>query len=61
MSLRNGSWFHGKRLPYLVVRMRTTAMEWVVKHWDRLPREVVECPSPEVFKGHVDMLVRDVV
>jgi len=25
----------------------------VVKHWDRLPREVVDAPSPEVFKSQV--------
>ncbi|KFQ73382.1 hypothetical protein N335_12784, partial [Phaethon lepturus] len=27
----------------------------VVKHWHRLPRAVVESPSLEVFKEHVDM------
>ncbi|GAB0207971.1 mitochondrial enolase superfamily member 1 [Grus japonensis] len=53
LKLREGRFRFSIRKKFFTVR--------VVRHWNRLPREVVEAPSLEVFKARLDEALGNVV
>ncbi|KFP96451.1 hypothetical protein N330_03697, partial [Leptosomus discolor] len=44
----------------LAIRKKFFTMK-VVKHWNRLPREVVEAPSLETFKARLDRALGNLI
>ncbi|KGL77690.1 hypothetical protein N309_03852, partial [Tinamus guttatus] len=48
-KLKNQKFHRNLRKKFFTVR--------VTEHWNRLPREVVESPSLEIFKSHLDAVL----
>jgi len=53
-------WGKGHKLKHRKFRLNTRKNFFplrVMEHWNRLPREVVESPSPEIFKTRLDKVL----
>ena len=58
---RKGNSFQLKEGRFKLERRKNLFTLSVLRHWNRLPREVVDAPSLQTFKTRLDVTVRNLV